>query len=147
MSADGKFFFSVEMYYNSIDRSLQNLSCLDQQQTCRKLLAQIPTDSSWMLVLVGKLKARLTDTDCCYCRKLHQKVRNINYLGIFVRYLTLLQAGIGSDSYARIASVWCAGDRNAAITAAKLRVQNGEQLESLTWNVITRWQSIVSWVR
>jgi thiol:disulfide interchange protein DsbC len=39
--------------------------------------------------------------------------------GIQVQYLFYPRAGKGSESYNKAVSVWCAKDRNAALTAAK----------------------------
>lgn len=66
-----------------------------------------------------------TDIDCGYCRKLHNQVPEYNELGIAIHYLAFPRAGIGSDSYDKYVSVWCADDRQAALTAAK----NGGALE------------------
>ncbi|ALG69548.2 thioredoxin fold domain-containing protein [Beggiatoa leptomitoformis] len=60
-----------------------------------------------------------TDVDCGYCRKLHQEVPKLNELGIKVRYLAFPRAGVGSETYQTMVSVWCADDKNAALTAAK----------------------------
>ena len=60
-----------------------------------------------------------TDIDCGYCRKLHQAIGEYNDLGIRVRYLAYPRAGIGSGSYDKAVSVWCAKDRKAALTLAK----------------------------
>ena len=60
-----------------------------------------------------------TDIDCGYCRKLHQDVPELNRLGVAVRYLAFPRAGIGSDSYDKAVSVWCADDQQKALTKAK----------------------------
>ncbi|MGE0384561.1 MAG: DsbC family protein [Gammaproteobacteria bacterium] len=60
-----------------------------------------------------------TDIDCGYCRKLHQQIAQINAEGIAVRYLAYPRAGIGSESYGKAVSVWCAADRRQALTDAK----------------------------
>lgn len=65
-----------------------------------------------------------TDVDCTYCRKFHKEVATLNQAGIAVRYLAFPRAGIGSESYQKTVSVWCAKDRKAALTNAK----NGEQI-------------------
>ena len=39
--------------------------------------------------------------------------------GITIQYLFFPRAGKGSESYTKAISVWCAVDRNAALTAAK----------------------------
>jgi thiol:disulfide interchange protein DsbC len=70
----------------------------------------------------GEVKARMyvfTDVDCYYCRKLHHNMAKMNEMGIEVAYLGYPRAGIGSDSYKKIASAWCAEDRQAAMTKLK----------------------------
>lgn len=60
-----------------------------------------------------------TDIDCGYCRKLHSEIDQYLAEGITVQYLFYPRAGKGSDSYDKAVSVWCAEDRNAALTKAK----------------------------
>jgi len=60
-----------------------------------------------------------TDIDCGYCRKLHSEIDQYLAQGITIQYLFFPRAGKGSDSYNKAVSVWCAKDRNAALTAAK----------------------------
>ncbi|MGR9052159.1 MAG: DsbC family protein [Gammaproteobacteria bacterium] len=60
-----------------------------------------------------------TDIDCGYCRKLHSEIDQYMAEGITIQYLFFPRAGKGSDSYKKAVSVWCADDRNAALTAAK----------------------------
>ncbi len=66
-----------------------------------------------------------TDIDCGFCRKLHSEIDGYNQAGIRVRYLFFPRAGIDSPSYHKAVSVWCAEDRNQAMTTAK----KGEPLE------------------
>jgi thiol:disulfide interchange protein DsbC len=60
-----------------------------------------------------------TDIDCGYCRKLHSEIDQYMAQGITIQYLLFPRAGKGSDSYNKAVAVWCAKDRNAALTAAK----------------------------
>jgi len=60
-----------------------------------------------------------TDIDCGFCRRLHAEMDQYNKQGIAIRYLFYPRAGIGSDSYGKAVSVWCADDRHAAMDAAK----------------------------
>jgi len=69
-----------------------------------------------------------TDIDCGYCRKLQAEIDQYMAEGITIQYLFYPRSGKGSDSYNKAVSVWCADDRNAALTAAK----KGEFLESKT---------------
>lgn len=60
-----------------------------------------------------------TDIDCGYCRKMHQQMADYNKLGIAIEYLFFPRAGVGSESFDKAVSVWCAADRNKALTDAK----------------------------
>ena len=60
-----------------------------------------------------------TDIDCGYCRRLHEQMAEYNDLGIRVNYLLFPRAGVGSASFDKAVSVWCADDRHRALTDAK----------------------------
>jgi thiol:disulfide interchange protein DsbC len=60
-----------------------------------------------------------TDIDCGYCRKLHAQVKEYNESGIAIHYMAFPRAGIGSHSYEKAVSVWCAADQQTALTLAK----------------------------
>lgn len=61
-----------------------------------------------------------TDIDCGYCRKLHAQMAEYNEQGIAIHYMAFPRAGIGSPSYDKAVSVWCAADPQGAMTLAKL---------------------------
>ena len=67
-----------------------------------------------------------TDIDCGYCRQLHREMASYNDQGIEIRYLMFPRAGVASPSYSKAVSVWCASDRNDAMTRAK----RGESIAS-----------------
>ena len=98
----------------------------------RQLLEDL--DESEMLVFsppADRVKATVTvftDIDCGYCRKLHQEVPELNRLGIAVRYLAYPRAGVGSNSYDKAVSAWCADNPRLALTEAKL----GNEIEART---------------
>ena len=107
---------------NMID--MQTKTSLTQPKTVKAraaALEQMGEDS--MIVFAPKeVKHTIsvfTDIDCGYCRKLHSEIAKYNKLGIKVRYLAYPRAGIGSESYKKAVAVWCAKDRNKAITIAK----------------------------
>ena len=68
-----------------------------------------------------------TDIDCGYCRKLHSQMADYNAAGVRVRYLAFPRAGVPSDVYDRMVSVWCADDRQRAMSAAKAGGQVDEK--------------------
>lgn len=69
-----------------------------------------------------------TDIDCGYCRKMHSQMAAYNKEGIKIRYLLFPREGLGSESFKKAISVWCADDRQEAMTKAK----RGEAVENKT---------------
>ena len=60
-----------------------------------------------------------TDVDCGYCARLHRQMADYNRLGIKIRYTAFPRAGVGSETYDKMVSVWCASDPHTAMTDAK----------------------------
>lgn len=60
-----------------------------------------------------------TDYTCGYCKKLHRDVDELNDAGITVRYLAWPRAGLGTENYENMVSIWCAADPKSALTRAK----------------------------
>lgn len=60
-----------------------------------------------------------TDIDCGYCRKLHEQIQGYMDEGIAIHYMAFPRAGVGSDSYNKYVSAWCADDQRSALTLAK----------------------------
>ncbi len=70
----------------------------------------------------GETKAILnvfTDTSCPYCQKLHSEIGQLQEAGITVRYRPYPRGGKNGPGYETLRSVWCAEDRNQAMTDAK----------------------------
>ena len=67
-----------------------------------------------------------TDIDCGYCRRLHSQIAEYNKLGIRVRYMFFPRSGPDTESWHKAEAVWCASNRNDALTRAK----NGENINS-----------------
>lgn len=67
-----------------------------------------------------------TDIDCGYCRKLHRELKDYTDQGIRIRYVMFPRSGVNTESYFKAVSVWCAKDRQEAMTTAK----TGGELQS-----------------
>lgn len=67
----------------------------------------------------GKVLYVFTDVDCGYCRKMHSEMAKINAGGITVRYLAFPRSGLQGESFDKIAAVWCADNRQDAMTKSK----------------------------
>jgi len=118
VSADGKFLIAGDMY--EIE-TRTNVTESGRQKTRVDALAKL--DERDMIVFkpesVKHTITVFTDVECGYCRKLHSEVKQLTDLGIKVRYLAYPRAGPGTDDWRKMEAVWCAKDRNNAITEAK----------------------------
>lgn len=120
------YYFSADGRY-MLDGSLVDLETredLTEKALAGYRKAQIDAvPETEMIVYSPKEKKHtvtvFTDIDCPYCRKLHREMAEYNKRGIEVRYLAYPRAGVGSESYNKTVSVWCAEDRNAAMDKAK----------------------------
>ena len=131
VTANADHFFYGELFLIN-GSTLVNATQRTLNQDRMRLLDNL--DESQLLVFSPpaiEIKATIsifTDIDCSYCRKLHREVPELNRLGISVRYLAFPRAGIGSDSYNKAVSAWCASDPNRALTRAKA----GEEIKELS---------------
>ena len=118
----GEYLFAGEVYLLGPSEIISGTEARQARQR-RALLSRL--DEAEMIVFSPppeEIKARVTiftDIDCAYCRKLHQEMQAYNHLGIAVRYLAYPRTGRGSASWDKAVSVWCAVDRQAAMTTAK----------------------------
>lgn len=123
VSTDGKYIISGDIIKVSTGENIT----LPQRDSVRSQAIEMLGEESMIVFAPKKVKHTVTvftDIDCGYCRKLHNEVDKYTALGIKVRYTAYPRAGIGSESYKKAVSVWCAKDRNAAMTDAK----NGKKL-------------------
>lgn len=121
MTAEGDHFFVGDLYQLGENR-IVNVSEEQKNGPRAELMAAISRDDMIIFSPEGEVKASVvvfTDVDCGYCRKLHNEVPKMNALGIEIKYLAYPRAGIGSESYKKIASAWCADDPQAALTTLK----------------------------
>lgn len=122
ITKDGKYFVEGDLY-TFTDTSIKNLT---EEKFAKKRADELakldPKDMIIFSPPPDKVKAVITvftDIDCGYCRKLHSGMKQMNDLGIEVRYLAFPRAGIDSESYKKYVSVWCAENKQEALTKAK----------------------------
>ncbi len=120
-SSDGRFLIHGEMY-DLISGEPENLTEKSLNGVRAKLINTVP-EKEFIVFKAKNEKYKInifTDIDCGYCRKLHAEMDDYLAAGITIKYLFFPRAGLGSDAYKKAVSVWCADDRNAAITTAKM---------------------------
>jgi thiol:disulfide interchange protein DsbC len=93
-------------------KSTQRLALMNEIDESKQIAFE-PENPQYELIV-------FTDIDCGYCRKLHSQIAEYNAEGIGIRYMSFPRAGIGSNSYNKFVSVWCADDQRGALTEAKL---------------------------
>ena len=118
MSADGLYMLQGELV------DVRKRESLTEPRRRKAIKAAVDTVSEDDMVIFTPEKTKhtitvFTDIDCGYCRKLHNEMQQFLDAGIRVRYMFYPRAGVGSDSYKKAVAVWCADDRQAAMTAAK----------------------------
>ncbi|MCG8379313.1 MAG: DsbC family protein [Proteobacteria bacterium] len=120
MSRDGKYVIKGDLLDIDARRNMTE----DVRSNARaELISKIP-ERDYIEFAPDKVTDTIyvfTDVDCGYCRKLHQDVPELNARGIGVRYLAYPRAGVDSMTGREMSSVWCAADRQEALTASKNR--------------------------
>ena len=119
----GNYFFSGSLFAIQNDK-IVNLT--DKEEAMERVALVKEFNPAEMIVFSPKppVKTKVsinvfTDVDCFYCQKLHKEVPELNAMGIEVRYLAFPRAGVGSGSYKKIVSAWCAEDPHTSITKLK----------------------------
>ena len=115
VSEDGKYLLQGSLYDLEHGKDLTEAAAADirkkQLAAFGNRMITFPASNQRYEVTV------LTDVTCGYCRRFHNHRRELDSLGITVHYL--LTPLLGDKARKDAVSVWCARDRNAALTAAK----------------------------
>jgi len=118
VSEDGKYLIQGRMFDLEAKKDLTE----EKLSVARAKLINAVTDKEMIVFKAPIPKYEInifTDIDCGYCRKLHSEMDQYLAEGITIKYLFFPRAGVDSDAYKKAVSVWCANDRNAALTASK----------------------------
>ena len=119
VSADGRYLFAGDLF--EID-TRANITEQGRSAARVKLLGKL--DDRDMIVFSPKVVKHtitvFTDVECGYCRKLHSQIDQLTKLGVRVRYAAYPRGGPDTEDWHKMESVWCAKDRQTAITQAKL---------------------------
>lgn len=118
VSADGRYLLQGDLI--DLDQQV-NLSERTRTDARRELMSSVGDDEV-ILFSPANIKHSVTvftDVDCTYCRKLHSQIDEYMAQGIQIRYMLYPRGGPASRSWNTSEDVWCANDRNSALTAAK----------------------------
>jgi len=120
ISADARYMLEGDLYDL---KSRTNLTESKRRVGRAKIVQDM--DAKNMIVFspeAEKVKHTITvftDIDCGYCRKMHKEMEEYNKLGIAIRYLAYPRSGVDAPSYFKAVSVWCAADKQEAMTQSK----------------------------
>ena len=119
ISADGRYLLQGDM----ID--LQDNTNLTEQarNDARVVMLSAVPDEDLIIFSPDKVQHSVsifTDIDCTFCRRLHAQIDDYMDEGIEIRYFLYPRNGPTSPSWAKAENVWCADNRNEALTLAKL---------------------------
>lgn len=119
VSADARYVFAGEL----IDAQTKtNLTELAMSAERKEIVKKIDVSKTIEFKAKGDEKHVIyafTDVDCPFCVKLHKEVPALNEKGVTVRYLAYPRAGVGSPAYKKMANIWCADDKQAAMNQVK----------------------------
>lgn len=125
VTADGKYMLNGDLIDLAKKKNINDNGWADFRKT---ELAKVPA-SDRIVFAPDKPRYRVTvftDVTCGYCRKLHEHIADFNKAGIAIEYVAWPREGVTNEAgrttatYNEMVSVWCASDRKAAFTAAKL---------------------------
>lgn len=118
VSDDGKYLLQGSVF--DMTRK-QDLSERSMDAFRKELLATAPKSERIVFAPANPkyTVSVFTDYECGYCRKLHSEIAAYNKAGIAVEYLAFPRMGMASEDAEIMADIWCATDRNKALTDAK----------------------------
>ncbi len=119
ISGDGRYLLQGDLI--DLDQEI-NLSEQTRNVSRLEMLAELSDDEVIIFTpeTVKFSVSVFTDIDCTYCRRLHSQIDEYLAQGIEVRYLLYPRNGPGTSAWKTSEQVWCATDRNEALTLAKL---------------------------
>lgn len=116
---NGQYFLNGEMIEVEGRRSL---TAAARDKARAEMMDLLDPKEAIIFKSKGKPKEVLnvfTDVECGYCRELHKHVQAYNDKGYEIRYFPWPRSGVQGPVFDEMVSVWCASNKQAALTAAK----------------------------
>jgi len=119
ISGDGRYLLQGDMI--DLEES-KNLSEESRNDARVKMMSDVPPENviTYTPDTVRHTVSVFTDIDCTFCRRLHSQLDEYMEEGIEIRYFLYPRNGPTSASWVKAQNVWCADNRNEALTLAKL---------------------------
>lgn len=116
---NGQYFLNGEMIEVDGRRSL---TAAARDKARAEMMNLLDPKEAIVFKSKGKPKEVLnvfTDVECGYCRELHKHVEAYNQKGYEIRYFPWPRSGVQGPVFDEMVSVWCANNKQDALTAAK----------------------------
>jgi thiol:disulfide interchange protein DsbC len=118
VSKEGRYIVSGEVI--DLQQSQKNLT--EETRKKARLHALKSLSDNYAIVFSPKNPQYtitvFTDVDCGYCKKLQSEIKQLNALGIAVRYLAFPRQGPQSATFHKMQKIWCAKDKKLAMEKA-----------------------------
>ena len=122
LSGDGRYLLRGDLIDLAAGRNLTEVT----RQSMRAETVDALGEANMVVFEPDAVKHTVTvftDVDCGYCARLHRQMADYNRLGIRIRYTAFPRAGVGSNTWDKMVSVWCASDQHKAMTDAKAGIE------------------------
>ena len=123
VTADGKHIINGDMLMVKAG-GVENVTEAWRSERRIAALSELKDENLVVFQAEGEEKGEViafTDTSCGYCQKLHQEIPQLNAMGITVKYAAWPRYGLQSPAGQTMANIWCAKDRQEAMTLGKTR--------------------------
>lgn len=119
ISGDGRYLLQGDLI--DLDKN-SNLSEISRNKARVEMISAVPDDQLIIFAPehVENIISVFTDIDCTFCRRFHSQIDQYMAEGIEVRYFFYPRSGPNTESWTKAEKVWCADNRNEALTLAKL---------------------------
>jgi thiol:disulfide interchange protein DsbC len=119
VSNDGKFVIRGDVFDVVNQRQIKVSNRVYELR--KKVLGKID-DKDKIIFKADKEKYAITvftDVDCPHCRRLHSKIKQINDLGITVKYTAFPIVSLHPKAFETTKKIWCSDDRKKAMNDYK----------------------------
>lgn len=137
ISKDGKYFFYGDLI-DLTEKNTRNWNITDNTKRAVRKTELNKLSKKDMLIFKPKHLAYgsrnslgavtvFADVSCPHSKRLHKEIEAAVSKGLEVRYLFFPRAGVGSDSYKKAVSIWCAKNRNKEFAMANNDIEITEK--------------------
>lgn len=118
ISTDGKLLINGDILSLTTERNLTERS---RAEARADLIAALPPELRIIVPATTPVRGRIVvfvDTNCPYCRALHERRAEFTQRGLEVHFLFFPRSGPSGKSFGQAVSVWCATDKLSALDSA-----------------------------